>query len=44
MTKADIAERVQAGSGLARKGSVGMMEALFSIINPPLEQGEGMKF
>jgi len=43
MTKADIAERIQAGTGLTRKESVEMMETVFSIMKTTLEQGEQIK-
>ena len=43
MTKADIAERIQDGTGLTRKESVEMMEEVFAIIKSTLEQGENLK-
>lgn len=43
MTKADIAERIQAGTGLTKKESVEMMEAVFSIMKSTLESGENLK-
>jgi integration host factor subunit alpha len=43
MTRADIAERIQAGTGLTRRESVEMMEEVFSIIKSTLEQGEQLK-
>jgi integration host factor subunit alpha len=43
MTKADIVEKLQAGTGLTRKESVEMMEEVFSIIKSTLEQGENLK-
>jgi integration host factor subunit alpha len=43
MTKADIAEMIQAGTGLTRKESAEMMEEVFSIIKSTLEQGEQLK-
>jgi integration host factor subunit alpha len=43
MTKADIAEKLQAGTGLTRKESAEMMEDVFSIIKSTLEQGENLK-
>ena len=43
MTKADIAERIQDGTGLTRKESAEMMEEVFSIMKSTLEQGENLK-
>lgn len=43
MTKADIAEQIQAGTGLSKKESVEMMEAVFSIMKTTLESGETLK-
>jgi integration host factor subunit alpha len=43
MTKADIAERIQAGIGLKKKESVEMIEAVFSIMKSTLERGETLK-
>jgi integration host factor subunit alpha len=43
MTKADIVEIIQAGTGLTRKESAEMMEEVFSIIKSTLEQGENLK-
>lgn len=43
MTKADIAERIQARIGLSKKESSEMMEALFSIMKSTLESGETLK-
>lgn len=43
MTKADIAERIQAGTGLSKKESTEMMEAVFSIMKSTLESGETLK-
>ena len=43
MTKADIAERIQAGTGLSKKESAEMMEAVFSIMKSTLESGETLK-
>jgi integration host factor subunit alpha len=43
MTKADIVEILQAGTGLTRKESAEMMEEVFSIIKSTLEQGEILK-
>ncbi len=43
MTKANIAEQIQAGTGLSKKDSVEMMEAIFSIVKATLESGETLK-
>jgi integration host factor subunit alpha len=43
MTKADIAERIQAGTGLSKKESAEMMEAVFSIMKSTLESGQTLK-
>jgi integration host factor subunit alpha len=43
MTKADIVEKLQAGTGMTRKQSAEMMEEVFSIIKSTLEQGENLK-
>ncbi len=43
MTKADIAERIQAGTGLSKKESAEMMETVFSIMKSTLESGETLK-
>jgi integration host factor subunit alpha len=43
MTKADIVEKLQAGTGLTKKESVEMLEAVFSIMKSTLEQGENFK-
>jgi len=43
MTKSEIAERIQAGTGMTRKESAEMMEEVFSIIKSTLEQGEKLK-
>lgn len=43
MTKADIAERIQAGIGLSKKESAEMMEAVFSLMKATLESGETLK-
>ena len=43
MTKADIVEKVQAGTGLTKKESVEMVEAVFSIMKSTLESGENLK-
>lgn len=43
MTKADIAEKILAGTGLSKKESVELMEAVFSIMKATLESGETLK-
>lgn len=43
MTKAAIAEHIQAGTGLSKKESSEMMEAVFSIMKSTLESGETLK-
>jgi integration host factor subunit alpha len=43
MTKADIAERIQAETGYTKKESAKMMEAVFSIMKTTLESGENLK-
>ena len=43
MTKADIAEKIQAEIGLSKKESSEMMEAVFSIMKSTLESGENLK-
>jgi len=43
MTKADIAEKIQAGTGLTKKESADMMEAVFSLMKGTLESGETLK-
>ena len=43
MTKADIVEILQAGTGMNKKESAEMMEEVFSIIKSTLEQGENLK-
>lgn len=43
MTKADIAENIQAGIGLSKKESAEMMEAVFSLMKATLESGETLK-
>ena len=43
MTKADIAENIQAATDLTKKESAEMMEAVFSIMKLTLEQGENLK-
>jgi integration host factor subunit alpha len=43
MTKADIAEKIQTTTGLTKKDSTGILEALFSVIKSTLESGENLK-
>ncbi len=43
MTKADIAKRIQASTGLSKKESTEMMEAVFTIIKSTLESSETLK-
>lgn len=43
MTKADIAERIQGSTGLTKKESSELMEAVFSILKTTLESGENLK-
>ena len=43
MTKADIFEKVQAGTGMKKKESAEMVEAVFSIMKSTLESGETLK-
>lgn len=43
MTKSDIAELIQTGTGLSKKDSAEMMEAVFSIMKSTLESGEKLK-
>jgi integration host factor subunit alpha len=43
MTKAGIAEKIQAETGLTKKESAEMMEAVFSIMKNTLESGEMLK-
>ena len=43
MTKADIAEKIQASTGLSKKESAEIMEAVFSIMKSTLESGETLK-
>jgi integration host factor subunit alpha len=43
MTKAEIAERIHAGTDLTKKESAEMMEAVFSIMKSSLERGETLK-
>jgi integration host factor subunit alpha len=43
MTKADIVGRIQADTGLTKKESVEMVEAVFSIMKATLESGKTLK-
>lgn len=43
MTKAEIAEKIHTSTGISKKESVEMLEAVFSIIKSTLEQGETLK-
>ena len=43
MTKADIAERIQANTGFTKKDSTDMLEFVFSIMKNTLEAGEKIK-
>jgi len=43
MTKADIAENIQAITDLTKKESAVLMEAVFSIMKKTLESGENLK-
>ncbi|MDD2229639.1 MAG: integration host factor subunit alpha [Candidatus Cloacimonetes bacterium] len=43
MTKADIAEKIRTTTGLSKKDSVAMLEAVFSIMKSTLETGEKIK-
>lgn len=43
MTKADIAEKIHTTTGLSKKDSVTMLEAVFSIMKSTLETGEKIK-
>lgn len=43
MTKADIVEKIHLTTGLSKKESVVMTEAVFSIIKETLESGENLK-
>ncbi|ABK97816.1 integration host factor subunit alpha [Pelobacter propionicus] len=43
MTKADIVERIHAGTGMTQKESAEMMETVFSIMKSTLETGETLK-
>lgn len=43
MTKADIAERIQANTGMSKKDSLDMLELVLSIMKDTLEAGEDVK-
>jgi integration host factor subunit alpha len=43
MTKADIAEKIQDGTGLTKKDSAEIMESVFSIMKETLVSGEDLK-
>ena len=43
MTKADIAERIHANTGLSKKESLETLESVFSIMKNTLETGEKLK-
>ena len=43
MTKADIAEKIHTTTGLSKKDSINMLEAVFSIMKSTLEDGEKIK-
>lgn len=43
LTKSDIAEKIQVATGLSKKESAELMEAVFSIIKSTLESGETLK-
>ena len=43
MTKADIFEKVSANTGISKKHSAEMVEAVFSLIKSTLESGEKLK-
>ena len=43
MTKADIAEKIQAEIGLTKKESAEMMESVFSLMKSTLKSGETLK-
>lgn len=43
VTKADIAEKIQARTNITKKESVDLMEVLFGIIKGTLESGENLK-
>ena len=43
MTKADIVEKIHTTTGLSKKESFDMLEAVFSIMKTTLEAGEHLK-
>lgn len=43
MTRSDIAEHIQTETGLSKKDSAELMEAVFSIMKSTLESGENIK-
>lgn len=43
MTKADIFEKIQDGTGMTKKESAEMVEAVFSIMKSTLESGDKIK-
>jgi len=43
MTKADIVEKLHTSTGMSKKESIEMLEAVFSIVKSTLEQGETLK-
>lgn len=43
MTKADIAKRIQANTGMSKKDSLDMLELVLSILKDTLEAGEKIK-
>jgi integration host factor subunit alpha len=43
MTKADLVERIHINSGISKKDSFDILEAVFSIMKDTLESGEKIK-
>ena len=43
MTKADIVDKVHTATGLSKRDSIDMVEAVFSIMKNTLEAGEALK-
>ena len=43
MTKADIAEKIQIATGLSKKESAELLEAVFSVMKSTLESGDKLK-
>jgi integration host factor subunit alpha len=43
MTKKEIAEKIHADTGMSKKESIEVMEAVFSIMKNTLEAGENLK-